>query len=94
MADKEETTTSTIKAVGSAIKKAGSAVKDDITNIASKAGSAVKDHIADHPGRLAAAGAMLYALKKYNDAKKKGDQYDQSEYSDMANTAGEAYTLK
>jgi hypothetical protein len=59
-----------------------------------KVGSAIKDHIDEHPGRLVAGAAMLLALKKYSDAKKKNDQYMKSEYSDIANSAGEAYTLK
>ena len=59
-----------------------------------KVGEAIKDHINEHPGRLVAGAAMLLALKKYNDAKNKKDEYMKSEYSDMANSAGEAYTLK
>lgn len=68
--------------------------KEELSDTIKKVGSAVKDHVTENPGRLAAGGAMIYALKKYNDAHKKKDQYDKSEYSDIANTAGEAYSIK
>lgn len=68
--------------------------KEQVADAIKKVGSAVKDHVSENPGRLAAGGAMIYALKKYNDAKKKKDQFGKSEYSDMANTSSEMYSIK